>query len=51
MQGAIEDVTTLFDYISENSSLWDEQNVTDRVITAADILADFPLLYEVDSRY
>ncbi|MDT9968481.1 type II toxin-antitoxin system RelE/ParE family toxin, partial [Klebsiella pneumoniae] len=28
-QGAIEDVTTLFDYIAENSSLWDAQNVTD----------------------
>lgn len=27
-QGAIEDVTTLFDYIAENSSLWDAQNVT-----------------------
>ena len=35
-QGAIEDVTTLFDYIAENSSLWDAQNVTDRVLAAAD---------------
>ncbi|CCM95185.1 COG3668: Plasmid stabilization system protein [Klebsiella pneumoniae subsp. pneumoniae ST512-K30BO] len=50
-QGAIEDVTTLFDYIAENSSLWDAQNVTDRVLAAADKLADFPRLYEVDSRY
>ncbi len=50
-QGAIEDVTMLFDYIAENSSLWDAQNVTDRVLTAADKLADFPRLYEVDSRY
>ena len=50
-QGAIEDVTALFDYIAENSSLWDAQNVTDRVLTAADKLADFPRLYEVDSRY
>ncbi|MBY8376834.1 type II toxin-antitoxin system RelE/ParE family toxin, partial [Klebsiella pneumoniae] len=41
-QGAIEDVTTLFDYIAENSSLWDAQNVTDRVLAAADKLADFP---------
>ena len=64
-QGAIEDVTTLFDYIAENSSLWDAQNVTDRVLAAADKLlvpiqceffaleglTDFPRLYEVDSRY
>lgn len=50
-QGAIEDVTTLFDYIAENSSLWDAQNVTGRVLAAADKLADFPRLYEVDSRY
>ncbi|MDQ6192492.1 type II toxin-antitoxin system RelE/ParE family toxin [Klebsiella pneumoniae] len=41
-QGAIEDVTALFDYIAENSSLWDAQNVTDRVLAAADKLADFP---------
>jgi len=50
-QGAIEDVTALFDYIAENSSLWDARNVTDRVLAAADKLADFPRLYEVDSRY
>ena len=31
-QGAIEDVTALFDYIAENSSLWDARNVTDRVL-------------------
>jgi plasmid stabilization system protein ParE len=33
-QGAIEDVTALFDYIAENSSLWDARNVTDRVLAA-----------------
>lgn len=49
--GAIEDVTALFDYIAENSSLWDARNVTDRILTAVDKLADFPRLYEVDSRY
>ncbi|MCE9873533.1 type II toxin-antitoxin system RelE/ParE family toxin [Hafnia alvei] len=47
----MEDVTALFDYIAENSSLWDARNVTDRVLAAADKLADFPRLYEVDSRY
>lgn len=50
-QGAIEDVTALFDYIAENSSLWDARNVTDRVLAAADKLTDFPRLYEVDVRY
>lgn len=50
-QGAIEDVTALFDYIAENASLWDAQNVTGRVLAATDKLADFPRLYEVDSRY
>ncbi|HAV8936328.1 TPA: type II toxin-antitoxin system RelE/ParE family toxin [Escherichia coli] len=50
-QGAIEDLTALFDYIAENSSLWDARNVTERVLAAADKLADFPRLYEVDSRY
>lgn len=50
-QGAIEDVTALFDYIAENSSLWDARNVTDRILAAADKLTDFPRLYEVDSRY
>lgn len=50
-QGSIDDVMALFDYIAENSSLWDARNVTDRVLAAADKLADFPRLYEVDSRY
>lgn len=49
--GSHRDVTALFDYIAENSSLWDARNVTDRVLAAADKLADFPRLYEVDSRY
>ncbi|POK90511.1 type II toxin-antitoxin system RelE/ParE family toxin, partial [Klebsiella pneumoniae] len=44
-QGAIEDVTTLFYYIAENSSLWYAQIVTDRVLAAADKLAYFPRLY------
>ncbi|CDM92320.1 type II toxin-antitoxin system RelE/ParE family toxin [Xenorhabdus bovienii] len=50
-QGAIEDVTALFDYIAENSSLWDARDVTERILNATDKLAEFPRLYEVDSRY
>jgi hypothetical protein len=30
--GAIEDVAALFEYIAENSSLWDARNVTGRII-------------------
>ncbi|PHM29074.1 type II toxin-antitoxin system RelE/ParE family toxin [Xenorhabdus innexi] len=50
-QGAIEDIMALFDYIAENSSLWDARNVTDRLLNSTDKLAEFPRLYEVDSRY
>lgn len=49
--GAIEDIAALFEYIAEHSSLWDARNVTGRILMAADKLADFPRLYEVDSRY
>ncbi|MBD2799124.1 type II toxin-antitoxin system RelE/ParE family toxin [Xenorhabdus sp. M] len=50
-QEAIEDVMVLFDYIAENSSLWDARNVTDRILNSTDKLAEFSRLYEVDSRY
>lgn len=49
--GAIEDVTALFEYIAENSSLWDAKNVTERILSSTDKLAGFPRLYEVDHRY
>lgn len=40
-QGAIEDVTMLFDYIAENSSLWDAQNVTDEPVNVRSCLTSF----------
>ena len=43
--GAIEDITALFEYLVENASLWDARNVTERLITATDRLADYPRLY------
>ncbi|EJP2206395.1 type II toxin-antitoxin system RelE/ParE family toxin, partial [Salmonella enterica] len=46
--GAIEDITALFEYLVENASLWDARNVTERLITATDRLADYPRLYETD---
>lgn len=48
---AIEDVRTLFEYLAENASLWDAQNVTERLLHATDRLAEFPRLYEADPRY
>ena len=50
-QGAIEDVMALFDYIAENSSLWDARDVTERILKSTDKLTEFPRLYEEDSRY
>ena len=41
----------LFEYLVENASLWDARNVTERLITATDRLADYPRLYETDERY
>lgn len=49
--GAIEDITALFEYLVENASIWDARNVTERLITATDRLADYPRLYETDERY
>ncbi|EPD1322611.1 type II toxin-antitoxin system RelE/ParE family toxin [Escherichia coli] len=49
--GAIEDITALFEYLVENAFLWDARNVTERLITATDRLADYPRLYETDERY
>ncbi|MEX0445541.1 type II toxin-antitoxin system RelE/ParE family toxin [Xenorhabdus sp. SGI246] len=50
-QGAIEDVMALFDYIAENSSLWDAKDVTERILKSTDKLTEFPRLYEEDLRY
>ena len=39
---AIEDVRALFEYLAENASLWDAQNVAERILSSADKLAEFP---------
>lgn len=44
-------IRALFEYLAENASLWDARNVTERLITATDRLADYPRLYETDERY
>ena len=43
---AIEDVRALFEYMAEHASLWDAQHVTERILSSADKLAEFPRLYE-----
>lgn len=48
---AIEDVRVLFEYLAEHASLWDAQDVTERILSSADKLAEFPRLYEADPRY
>ena len=48
--GVIEDITALFEYLAENASLWDARNMTERLNTATDRLADSPRLYETDER-
>ena len=48
---AIEDVRALFEYLAEYASLWDAQDVTERILSCADKLVEFPRLYEADPRY
>ena len=48
---AIEDVRELFEYLAENASLWDAQNVAERILSSADKLAEFPRLYEAAPQY
>lgn len=47
----MEDMAELFDYLSENASLLDARDVTERILQSTDKLADFPQLYEADERY
>ncbi len=49
--GAIEDVRELFEYLAANASLWDAQNVTERLLSSTDRLAEFPRLYEAAPQY
>lgn len=48
---AIEDVRALFEYLAEHASLWDAQNVTERILRSADKLTEFPRLYEAAPQY
>ena len=50
-QSAIDDVQAIFEYLAVNSSLWDAEHVTDRILSATDRLKEFPRLYEADPRF
>ncbi|EFT6480918.1 type II toxin-antitoxin system RelE/ParE family toxin [Salmonella enterica] len=51
IENAMEDLTTLFEYLAENASLWDANDVTDRILHSTDKLTDYPRLYTSDERY
>ncbi|EEI3378697.1 type II toxin-antitoxin system RelE/ParE family toxin [Salmonella enterica] len=51
IENAMEDLATLFEYLAENASLWDANDVTDRILRSTDKLTDYPRLYTSDERY
>lgn len=48
---AIDDVNEIFEYLAVHASLWDAEYVTDRILSSADRLVEFPRLYEADPRF
>ncbi|EAW4242275.1 type II toxin-antitoxin system RelE/ParE family toxin [Salmonella enterica subsp. enterica] len=51
IENALEDLVTLFEYLAENASLWDANDVTERILHSTDKLTDYPKLYTLDERY
>ncbi|HAF4830709.1 TPA: type II toxin-antitoxin system RelE/ParE family toxin [Salmonella enterica] len=51
IENAMEDLATLFEYLAENASLWDANDVTERILHSTDKLTDYPRLYASDERY
>ncbi|OQM39062.1 MULTISPECIES: type II toxin-antitoxin system RelE/ParE family toxin [Citrobacter] len=51
IESAMEDLVALFEYLAENASLWDANDVTDRILHSTDKLVCFPRLYSPDERY
>lgn len=51
IENAMEDLATLFEYLAENASLWDANDVTERILHSTDKLTDYPRLYTSDERY
>ena len=48
---ALEDIEALFDYLAEHASLWDADNLCNRLVRSTERLAEFPKLYEAAPQY
>lgn len=48
---ALEDIEALFDYLAEHVSLWDADNLCNRLLRSTERLAEFPRLYETAPQY
>lgn len=48
---ALEDIEALFDYLAEQVSLWDADNLCQRLLRSTDKLVEFPRLYEAAPEY
>ena len=47
----MEDIEALFDYLAEHVSLWDANNLCQRLLRSTDRLQEFPRLYEAAPEY
>ena len=48
---ALEDIEALFDYLAEHASLWDADNLCNRLVRSTERLTEFPKLYEAAPQY
>ena len=48
---AVEHLDAFFDYVAENASLWDAENLCARLLQSTDKLTEFPRLYEAAPQY
>ncbi len=48
---ALEDIEALFDYLAEHVSLWDADNLCQRLVRSTERLDEFPRLYEAAPQY
>lgn len=50
-QEAHTDLSALFDYVGEQSSLWDADRLYERLLASTKHLSEFPRLYEAAPQY
>lgn len=50
-QTAGEHIEALFDYLAEHASLWDANQLCQRLVLSTERLAEFPRLYEEAPQY